>query len=91
MEVIHQFVNQYKTQLIEIYNKETENVDEPYILLINYTKSDDIKVSCSPINTINPQILVDLENIKEKSKNTDNSNYALIMNDEKVNIIKFQE
>lgn len=91
MEVVHQFINQYKTQLIEIYNKETENVDEPYLLLINYTKSDDIKVSCSPIRTINPQILVDLENIKKKSNNTNNNNYALIMNAEKVNIIKFQE
>lgn len=91
MEVIQKFVEQYKEQLNEIYTKETENVDDPYILLINYTKSDDIKVSCSPMNTINPQILNDLDNIKKKSKNTDNSNYALIMNNEKVNIIKFQE
>lgn len=91
MEVIKKFVEQYKEQLNEIYTKETENVDEPHILLINYEKSDDIKVSCSPINTINPQIINDLDNIKKKSKNSDNSNFALIMNKKNVNIIKFQE
>lgn len=92
MELITQFCTQHKTQLHEIFNKESYNGSNNHIILINYSKIDDIKVSCVEIQTIEKQILDDLENIKKKKNDNSNENYAIVINEsltQPVNIVNY--
>ena len=93
MEVITKFCKQHNKQLQDIFLKECSNGSNNHIILINYTKLDDIKVSCVEIQTIEKQILTDLENIKNKSNDISNENYAIVINTElssPINIVKYK-
>lgn len=80
MEVIVQFCEQNKNKLQDIFNKECNNDINNHIILINYSKMEDIKVACVKLDTIEKEILTDLAKIKKKINNNSNENYAIIIN-----------
>tara|TARA_B100001248_G_scaffold261915_1_gene254943 strand:- start:1703 stop:1969 length:267 start_codon:yes stop_codon:yes gene_type:complete len=88
MEVVNAFFNKFKVQIKEIYEKEKKGDDS--IILVNYENPEDIKVTCTTIDTIEPRILIDLENIKKKTSQNNNENLAIIMNKKNINIVKYQ-
>ena len=88
MEVVNAFFNKFKVQIKEIYEKEKKGDDS--IILVNYENPEDIKVICTTIDTIEPRILIDLENIKKKTSQNNNENLAIIMNKKDINIVKYQ-
>ena len=88
MEVVNAFFNKFKVQIKEIYEKEKKEDDS--IILVNYENPEDIKVICTTIDTIEPRILIDLENIKKKTSQNNNENLAIIMNKKDINIVKYQ-
>ena len=87
MEVVNAFFNKFKLQIKEIYEKEKKEDDS--IILVNYENPEDIKVICTTIDTIEPRILIDLENIKKKTSQNNNENLAIIMNKKDINIVKY--
>ena len=87
MEVVNAFFNKFKVQIKEIYEKEKKGDDS--IILVNYKNPEDIKVICTTIDTIEPRILIDLENIKKKTSQNNNENLAIIMNKKDINIVKY--
>lgn len=80
MEIIKQFCSKNKQQLQNIFFKESNEDFNNYILLINYTNFEDIKVSCVNINSIEKKILNDLEKIKKNNNDDNNKNYAISIN-----------
>lgn len=88
MEVVNVFFNKFKVQIKEIYEKDKTGDDS--IILVNYENPEDIKVICTTIDTIEPRILIDLENIKKKTSQNNNENLAIIMNKKDINIVKYQ-
>ena len=62
MEVIVQFCEQNKNKLQDIFNKECNNDINNHIILINYSKMEDIKVACVKLDTIEKEILTDSKN-----------------------------
>ncbi len=90
MEIITQFVKSNKEQLVNIYKKDSEGNDN-CIIVINYTKLEDIKVACLEINTLDEEICKQLILIKNKTKDYNNANYSIAINDKKVDILKYND
>ncbi len=88
MELITQFVKSNKEQLVNIYNKDSEGNND-CIIVINYTKIEDVKVACIELNTLNEEICKQLTLIKKKTKDYNNANYCIAINDKKVDILKY--
>lgn len=90
MEIITHFVKSNKEQLINIYRKESEGIND-CIIVINYTKIEDVKVACLEINTLDEEICKQLTLIKNKTKDYNNANYSIAINDKKVDILKYND
>jgi hypothetical protein len=88
MEILKTFFTNNSKQLQNIFNSEKKNNSES-ILIINYTKIEDIKVSCFDLSSIEKKILTQLETVKEKHNETTNKNYAITISDNNINIIKY--
>ena len=70
--------------------KDSEGNDN-CIIVINYTKLEDIKVACLEINTLDEEICKQLILIKNKTKDYNNANYSIAINDKKVDILKYND
>ena len=90
MELITQFVKTNKEQLVNIYKKDSEGNND-CIIVINYTKIEDVKVACLEISTLNEEICKQLTLIKKKTKDYNNANYSIAINDKKVDILKYND
>ena len=89
MDLITQFVKSNKDQLVNIYNKESDGSDN-CIIVINYTTLEDVKVVCLEIDTLEEEICKQLTMIKNKTKDFNNANYSIAINDKKVDILKYE-
>ena len=87
MEQISHFCKSNKNQLQSIYDKEHCDVNTK-IICINYSKIEDIKVTCLLLNNLSDIMKTNLEDIKKKCNNNNNRNYAFLIKDKDVNIIK---
>ena len=90
MELITQFVKSSKNKLLDIYNKES-NDNKKYILVINYSNISDVKVACLELDTLDKEICKQLILIKNKTKDYNNANYLIAINDKKVDILKYND
>lgn len=88
MEILKSFCNQNKNQLKQIFEKEKVN-DKDSVLVINFTKPDDIKVTCMNVLTIEPKLLTNLYSVQKQHNDETNEKYAITIKDEQLNIIKY--
>ena len=88
MEILNTFCTNYSSQIKEIYeNEKVNNTDS--ILVINFTKPEDIKVTCMNVSIIEPKLLTNLYTIQKQHNDITNEKYALTINDTQLNIIKY--
>ena len=88
MEILNAFCNQHSNQLKEIFEKEKVTNTES-ILVINFTKPEDIKVTCMNVATIEPKLLTNLYSVQKQHNDDTNEKYAITIKDEQLNIIKY--
>jgi len=89
MTVLEHFVNSNKEALIRIYNTEKDKLETKSVLLINYEKIDDIKVTIGTIDSLDKPIQEKITEIKKDHESDDDTNiYAVCVDDKKnVNVV----
>ena len=82
-EVLQHFINSNKAALIKIYNTEKDKLDTESVLLINYEKIEDIKVTIGAIETLDNTIKTKIDEVKKLHPADDNKVhiYAVCMKD----------
>ena len=81
-EVLEHFVNSNKAALINIYNTEKDKLETESVLLINYGKIEDIKVTIGAIETLDDTIKAKIDEVKKLHPVDENVHiYAVCMKD----------
>ena len=78
-----------------LYNKESLKYETESILVINYTNTNDIKIACLEVSSLDSRLIKNLSSIQNNQSNETNEtnrNYVIVINSnlkQPINIIKY--